>query len=117
MCFVVSRRVDQPRIERDAGIIHPPIDPSEPLYGCSYDPVIRVNPALDDTLVGRPFLHDRLVVVAGPDMARSAGEIMPAVARGSNAALNWHIEGFVSAGELAFYSRSLDQIERKISRR
>lgn len=34
-----------------------------------YDLVIRVNPAPDQTLVGRAFLHDRLVVVAGPDIA------------------------------------------------
>ncbi len=28
-----------------------------------YDLVIRVNPAPDESLVGRAFLHDRLVVV------------------------------------------------------
>lgn len=38
-----------------------------------YDLVIRVNPAADDALVGRPFLHDRLVVIAAPDLSPLAG--------------------------------------------
>ena len=57
-----------------------------------YDLVIRVNPAADDTLVGRPFLHDRLVVVAGPAMARPGGGTIPAVVRGSDPARDWTIE-------------------------
>jgi DNA-binding transcriptional LysR family regulator len=48
----------------------------------AYDLVIRVNPAPDDALVGRAFLHDRLVVVAGPDLHRSADAPVPAVVRG-----------------------------------
>ena len=47
-----------------------------------YDLVIRVNPALDDSLVGRVFLRDRLVVVASPSLPRSSGEAVPAVVRG-----------------------------------
>ncbi|MCO5733132.1 LysR family transcriptional regulator [Rhizobium sp. SSA_523] len=39
-----------------------------------YDLVIRVNPHPDDTLVGRPFLRDRLVVVASPDLARPVAD-------------------------------------------
>ncbi|HWT46302.1 MAG TPA: LysR substrate-binding domain-containing protein, partial [Vicinamibacterales bacterium] len=35
-----------------------------------YDLVIRVNPDPDETLVGRIFLRDRLVVVASPALAR-----------------------------------------------
>jgi DNA-binding transcriptional LysR family regulator len=49
----------------------------------AYDLVIRVNPEPDESLVGRVFLHDRLVVVAGPDLARPAdGSAVPAVVRG-----------------------------------
>jgi DNA-binding transcriptional LysR family regulator len=48
------------------------------------DLVIRVNPDPDDSLVGRIFLRDRLVVVAGPALARPAdGTPVPAVVRGA----------------------------------
>ncbi|MBS9719663.1 LysR family transcriptional regulator [Tianweitania sp. BSSL-BM11] len=57
-----------------------------------YDLVIRVNPAPDDTLVGRPFLHDRLVVVACPDLARPADNRVPAVVRGSDTAQSWTVD-------------------------
>lgn len=47
-----------------------------------YDLVIRVNPDRDEALVGRPFLRDRLVVVAPPAQARpQPGELVPAVVR------------------------------------
>ncbi|MCQ8780713.1 LysR family transcriptional regulator [Mangrovibrevibacter kandeliae] len=47
-----------------------------------YDLVIRVNPASDESLVGRAFLHDRLVVVASPDVPRSTDDrAVPAVVR------------------------------------
>jgi DNA-binding transcriptional LysR family regulator len=49
----------------------------------AYDLVIRVNPQPDANLVGRVFLHDRLVVVASPDLAPSSdGTPIPAVVRG-----------------------------------
>ncbi|MGN6376001.1 MAG: LysR family transcriptional regulator [Sphingomonas sp.] len=49
----------------------------------AYDLVIRVNPPADDSLVGRAFLHDRLVVVARPDLPRPTGdEAIPAIVRG-----------------------------------
>lgn len=47
-----------------------------------YDLAIRVNPALDDSLVGRVFLRDKLVVVASPLLSRSPSEAVPAVVRG-----------------------------------
>jgi DNA-binding transcriptional LysR family regulator len=48
-----------------------------------YDLVIRVNPDPDESLVGRNFLRDRLVVVASPSLNRPAdGSRMPAVVRG-----------------------------------
>lgn len=56
-----------------------------------YDLVIRVDPAPDESLVGRAFLHDRLVVVAGPELPLSAGGIVPAVVRGDDAAATWTV--------------------------
>lgn len=48
-----------------------------------YDLVIRVNPAPDESLVGRAFLRDRLVVVASPGLSRLSGKAaVPAVVRG-----------------------------------
>lgn len=47
-----------------------------------YDLVIRINPDPDDSLVGRIFLRDRLVVVASPSLARPAdNSAVPAVVR------------------------------------
>jgi DNA-binding transcriptional LysR family regulator len=49
----------------------------------AYDLVIRVNPEPDESLVGRVFLHDRLVVVASPGLTPAAdGSAVPAVVRG-----------------------------------
>jgi DNA-binding transcriptional LysR family regulator len=48
-----------------------------------YDLVIRVNPDPDESLVGRIFLRDRLVVVASPKLARpKSDKAAPAVIRG-----------------------------------
>jgi DNA-binding transcriptional LysR family regulator len=48
-----------------------------------YDLVIRVNPDPDEALIGRPFLQDRLAVVASPALARPTdGSPTPAVVRG-----------------------------------
>jgi DNA-binding transcriptional LysR family regulator len=49
-----------------------------------YDLVIRVNPHPDETLVGRAFMRDRLVVVASPDLVRPAdASPVPAIVRGT----------------------------------
>lgn len=49
-----------------------------------YDLVIRVNPDPDDSLVGRIFLRDRLVVVASPSLPRPTGDLtVSAVVRGA----------------------------------
>jgi len=49
-----------------------------------YDLVIRVNPDPDESLVGRIFLRDRLVVVASPKLARPPkSSAVPVVVRGS----------------------------------
>jgi len=50
-----------------------------------YDLVIRVNPDPDERLIGRAFLRDRLIVVAGPEFPYPLeGEAVPAVVRGAN---------------------------------
>ena len=54
-----------------------------------YDLVIRVDPDRDEALIGRLFLHDRLVVVASPDLPRPADAAVPAVVRGSDRAGSW----------------------------
>lgn len=47
-----------------------------------FDLVIRVNPDPDEALIGRIILHDRLIVVAGPDLDRPRpGSLAPAVIR------------------------------------
>ncbi|NTB05711.1 LysR family transcriptional regulator [Agrobacterium tumefaciens] len=49
-----------------------------------YDLVIRINPAPDESLVGRVFLRDRLVIVAPAGMpCTTNGSSTPAVVRGS----------------------------------
>jgi DNA-binding transcriptional LysR family regulator len=51
-----------------------------------YDLVIRVNPDPDESLVGRIFLRDRIVVVAHPGLHRPArGAPVPVVVRGGEA--------------------------------
>ncbi len=57
-----------------------------------YDLVIRVNPDPDESLVGRAFLRDRLVVVASPDLARPAGDLhAPGVVRGPGNQQTWNV--------------------------
>jgi len=57
-----------------------------------YDLVIRVNPDPDEALVGRAFLRDRLVVVAGPDLPRPASDQpAPAVVRGTGSPEIWNV--------------------------
>lgn len=56
-----------------------------------YDLAIRVNPDPDESLVGRVFVRDRLVVVASPDLRRPVrGAAAPAVFRsGAAEAASW----------------------------
>src|SRR4051794_6496702 len=50
-----------------------------------YDLVIRVNPDPDESLVGRIFLRDRLVIVASPSLIRpNRDQAVPAVVRGTS---------------------------------
>ncbi|MCW0001913.1 LysR substrate-binding domain-containing protein [Pararhizobium sp. YC-54] len=57
-----------------------------------YDLVIRVNPDPDESLVGRAFLHDRLVVVASPDLPRPMADLSaPGVVRGAGDRQTWNV--------------------------
>jgi DNA-binding transcriptional LysR family regulator len=59
-----------------------------------YDLVIRVNPDPDESLVGRIFLRDRLVVVGSPQLARPAdGAPVPAVVRPVGDQAAWQVAG------------------------
>ena len=59
-----------------------------------YDLVIRVNPDPDESLVGRIFLRDRLVVVAAPGLQRPAdGAPVPAVVRPVGDQAAWKVAG------------------------
>jgi DNA-binding transcriptional LysR family regulator len=58
-----------------------------------YDLVIRVNPEPDESLIGRAFLRDRLVVVASPDLPRPKGGLAaPSIARGSGDRQAWQVK-------------------------
>lgn len=58
-----------------------------------FDLVIRVNPDPDESLVGRAFLHDRLVAVAAPSLARPADSAgVPAVVRSTGDRTTWHLK-------------------------
>ncbi len=67
----------------------------------AYDLVIRVNPKPNETLVGRAFLRDSLVVAASPSLPRPMeGVPVPAVVRGtSDRATAWQIRS--SSGEVS----------------
>ncbi|MDA9498575.1 LysR family transcriptional regulator [Bradyrhizobium sp. CCBAU 11357] len=67
-----------------------------------YDLVIRVGPDPDESLVGRIFLRDRLVVVASPRLKRPKDKLaVPAVVRGTgDRSVAWNVTGH--AGRLRF---------------
>jgi DNA-binding transcriptional LysR family regulator len=57
-----------------------------------YDLVIRVNPDPDESLIGRAFLRDRLVVVASPALPRpTEGVVAPGVVRGAGERQVWRV--------------------------
>jgi len=69
-----------PQVQLEVTAEDRPVDPIE----AGYDLVIRVNPEPDLALVGRPFLRDRLVVVASPSLPRVVDDaVIPAVVRGA----------------------------------
>lgn len=83
------------RLAADFAVKHPQVrlevttdDRAVDMIEEGYDLVIRVNPAPDESLVGRAFLRDRLVAVASPSLVRPHhdGTLIPAVVRGSGSA-------------------------------
>jgi len=68
-----------------------------------YDLVIRVNPDPDESLVGRIFLRDRLVVVASPGLNRPAdNSAVPAVVRGAgDQMIAWDVTGPTGRSRIA----------------
>jgi DNA-binding transcriptional LysR family regulator len=69
-----------PEVRLDVSTEDRPVDMVEE----GYDLAIRVNPDPDVSLVGRPFLRDRLVVVASPTLPPPGKHrAAPAVVRGS----------------------------------
>lgn len=58
-----------------------------------YDLVIRVNPDPDESLVGRAFLRDKLVVVSSPALTRPEGATaVPAVVRTTGDCQTWRVK-------------------------
>src|SRR5205823_8808776 len=58
-----------------------------------YDVVIRVNPDPDESLVGRIFLRDRLVVVASPHLQRptDSSRVPAVVSRTADQTVVWEV--------------------------
>ncbi|MGJ5199755.1 MULTISPECIES: LysR family transcriptional regulator [unclassified Bradyrhizobium] len=67
-----------------------------------YDLVIRVNPDPDESLVGRIFLRDQLVVVASPSLTRPAdGALVPAVVRSTEQIAAWDVMAATGSSRIA----------------
>lgn len=69
-----------------------------------FDLAIRVNPRPDESLVGRAFLHDRLVIVAGPAVARPLdGDAASAVGHGlDKGRASWTVKSEAGPTTIAF---------------
>ncbi len=87
------------RLAADFALKHPAVrlevtteDRAVDMVEEGFDLVIRVNPDPDESLVGRAFLRDRLVVVANPRLARPSGtEAVPAVVRAAGDRQTWRV--------------------------
>lgn len=87
------------RLAADFALKHPAVrlevtteDRAVDMVEEGFDLVIRVNPDPDESLVGRAFLRDRLVVVASPGLARPSGtEAVPAVVRAAGDRQTWRV--------------------------
>ncbi|KZB57537.1 MULTISPECIES: LysR family transcriptional regulator [Thalassospira] len=69
----------------------------------AYDLVIRVNPEPDESLVGRVFLRDRLVIVANPGLTPPMDDsYVPAVVRGQvRQNESWNMKTSTSQSKIA----------------
>lgn len=77
--LAASFALNHPEVRLEVTTEDRPVDMIEE----GYDLVIRVNPDPDESLVGRIFLRDRLVIVASPALPRPAEDgAVPAVLRG-----------------------------------
>ncbi|WP_404333981.1 LysR family transcriptional regulator [Sphingomonas sp. MMS12-HWE2-04] len=87
------------RLAADFALRHPAVrlevtteDRAVDMIEEGFDLVIRVNPEPDESLVGRIFLRDRLVVVASPTLARpEESERAPAVVRATGDRQPWQV--------------------------
>jgi DNA-binding transcriptional LysR family regulator len=68
-----------------------------------YDLVIRVNPDPDESLIGRIFLRDRMIVVAHPDLVRPIDNAsVPAVVRGiGDRTVHWNLSASTEKSSIA----------------
>lgn len=68
-----------------------------------YDLVIRVNPDPDESLIGRVFLRDRLIVVASPGLSRPRDDsAVPAIVRGTGERLGvWTVKASSGTSSIA----------------
>lgn len=58
-----------------------------------FDLVIRVNPRPDESLVGRVFLRDRMVIVASPNLNKPTGDLaVPSVVRPAGDGAAWNVK-------------------------
>lgn len=69
-----------------------------------YDLTIRVNPRPDESLVGRAFMHDRLVIVAGHDVPKPRDDAAaPAVVHGlDKGRSSWAVKSDAAPTTIAF---------------
>lgn len=68
-----------------------------------FDLVIRVNPRPDESLIGRVFLRDRMVVVASPDLAQPAGgRAVPSVVRPAGNGAAWDVKTPIGRSKIVF---------------
>lgn len=88
-----------PRVRLEITTEDRPVDMIEE----AYDLVIRVNPEPDESLVGRVFLRDRLVIVANPGLTPPMDDsYVPAVVRGQvRQNESWNMKTSTSQSKIA----------------
>lgn len=88
--LVASFVIAHPAVQVEVTAEDRPVD----LVEEGYDLVIRVNPPVNQSLIGRRFLRDRLVVAAAPTLRRlESGAPVPAVLLGaSDVSASWIVD-------------------------
>lgn len=78
-----------------------------------YDLVIRVNPDPDESLIGRIFLRDQLMVVANPQLVRPVdNEVVPAVVRAGDRTTVWNMKTTSAKSTTAKLTITIDPVLR-----